>query len=608
MKSDAIRKKFLDYFQNHGHTIVDSSSLLPPDDPSVLLTTAGMQQFKSYFAGRKDPLKDFGSSRLASSQRCFRTSDIESVGDASHLTFFEMLGNFSFGDYFKKEAITFGFSFLTDTLKLEIKKLRGTYFAGEGDLPADTEALEYLRASLPDTAITANGKSDNWWGPTGSSGPCGPSAEIHYQLREEPCERGSACIPGCPCGRYLEIWNLVFTEYSQSENGELTKLPAKNIDTGMGLERLALVVQGVETVYDTDLYSPLMKQLAHDPNFGVSDPIDQIKRMRIVADHIKGVYFLLADGAVFSNKEQGYILRRIFRRACDQFLLPHFDLAEYLPTIRDMYSGTYPQLVDKEGTCREKIAHEQNAYKKILQTHVDEVIAKHLRHAVVPVDATSSVPSQRPLAPEDAFQLYSTYGISPERLYRAGYTFPLAEFEHQVKQHQEMSRAGSNKKFGGHGLHDLSGDAVSEVDRSRITRLHTATHILHQALRTVLGDHVRQQGSDITAERLRFDFEHPAKLTPEQLSEVENLANNVVKQNLPVTHEKLPLEKALESGALSFFKEKYPPEVTVYSIGSYSKEICGGPHVSRSSEVGTIKITSEKSSSAGIRRIKAVVA
>lgn len=606
MESTKIRKSFLDFFAQYKHKPIESSSLVPAGDPSVLLTSAGMQQFKPYFSGVRDPEKDFGSRRTASSQRCFRTTDIESVGDESHLTFFEMLGNFSFNDYFKRDAISLAIEFLEKKMHVSRERLRGTYFAGDGVAPEDTEARELLLTFFEKGMIFPGGKDTNWWGPTGVSGPCGPSAEIHYDMTGAPCEREAACIPNCPCGRFVELWNLVFTEFEQSNTGHITKLKSKNIDTGMGLERLCMVVQKKRNVFDTDLFQPLVDLILRDTHFGSMSSYEDDRRSRIVADHFRGACFLLMDGVGFSNRAQGYILRRIFRRAVDQYADPLISFSPLVEAVGRIYAQVYPQLNGQRQAIVQAMEREFLAYEKILKLDVQTVISKFLKTTALEKDI-SPQPSKREMTPADAFVLYSTYGISPERLQREGYSFSLSDFEREVEKHRDFSRQGAQAKFGGHGLNDAVQTSYSEDQRWEMTKLHTATHLLHQALRTVLGNHVRQQGSDITPEKLRFDFEHPEKLTEGQRADIEQLVNQKIKEDLPVTWAAMPVDRALSSGALSFFREKYPPEVTVFSIGNFSKEICGGPHVDHTGQIGQFAIVSEKSSGAGIRRIKATV-
>jgi len=607
MTSDKIRKKFIQFFEKNKHVFVESSSLWPKDDPSVLLTTAGMQQFKPYLMGEKDPKKDFNSKRLVSVQRCFRTSDIEEVGDPWHLTFFEMLGNFSVGDYFKKEAIDLAWKFLTKSIHINKQRLWVTYFKGDKKIAKDKETIDLWQKYLSKQRIIGFGKQENWWGPASESGPCGPSSEIHYDFTGHPCLKGSKCLPNCGCGRFMEVWNLVFMEYHLNTKRNLRNLPTKNIDTGMGLERLAFIVQKKRSIFEIDLFSNLIKQIKQDENFGRVNEAEDIWRARIVADHLKGSIFLLADGISFSNKEQGYVLRRVFRRALDQYLHARFDLtwlADIIFAIIHQYKDQYPFLVSRQENVINQMNREIEAYKKVLQLDVEEIVNKitHLQKQTKRLPRKG--PSTRKLTPQQAFTLYATYGLSLDRLKRKGFIFDEKEFDKEVEKHQRLSRAGAKKKFGGHAL--TSAEWTKE-EREKMTRMHTATHLLHQALRDVLGVHVKQQGSDINPQRLRFDFEHSQKMTEEEKKKVVNIVNQKINENLLVTKKEMDHEKAISSGALAFFKEKYPDLVTVYSIGDYSKELCGGPHAETTGQIGKFKIVSEKSSSAGIRRIKAII-
>ncbi len=600
MHAHDLRRKFLEYFAKHGHTQLPSSSLLPDNDPSVLLTTAGMQQFKPYFLGEKDPVKDFKSKRVTTVQKSFRTSDITEVGDESHLTFFEMLGNFSFGDYGKKEAIAWAWEFLTKTLHLPKDRLWATVFAGDDDVPGDTEATREWEKYLPKEKIFPLGRSDNFWGPAGETGPCGPSSEIHYQL--DPKRGGQ---PGDDSDNFIEIWNLVFTEYAQSKDRRLKKLPTLNIDTGMGLERLAMVLQKKDSVFATDAFTSLLRVTEKLPAFGQSgDQVADQRRSRIVADHIKGACFLLADGVGFSNKDQGYILRRIVRRAADQFLLAEIDFQPLVDEVFGLYGSAYPELLKNEHLVRGALTHELEQYQKILQIDVHALVDKIRK--LKPAETDKPQPSTTDLTPDEAFTLYATHGISLDRLVRLGFTFNQASVEKKVAKHQALSRAGAEKKFGGHGLNDP--DLENKFTKDQIwimTRLHTATHLLHAALRTILGPGVKQSGSDITPDRLRFDFTFERKLTDQEKQDIENLVNEKIKADLPVSHASLPYQQAIDQGALAFFKEKYGEQVTVYSIGDFSKELCGGPHVEHTNQIGNFKITAEQSVGAGLRRIKA---
>lgn len=583
--------------------VIESSSLWPHDDPSVLLTTAGMQQFKPYFLGVKDVMKDFKNKNLVSIQRCFRTSDIEEVGDAWHNTFFEMLGNFSIGGYFKEKAIELAWKFLTKEVKIDKKKLWATYFKGEKKLEIDKETAKIWQKYLPKERILAFGSKDNWWGPPGKSGPCGPCSEIHYDFTGKPCVKSEKCLPNCSCGRFMELWNLVFMQYYQDEKGKLKELSSKNIDTGMGLERLAMILQNKRNIYETDLFEPILKEIENDKNFGRLNNIEDTVRARILADHLKAAVFLKFDGVNFSNKEQGYILRRIFRRAVDQFLYPHFTFDGIVEKFIEIYTPYYPFLDKRKWGILESFYQENEVYKKILKLEVKEVVEK-ISKKKYPKKTEIIGPSSRQITAYEAFKLYSTYGLSPDRLRREGFSFDEKEFQKEIEKHKGLSRAGVEKKFGGHGL---DSQELTEEERKKVIRLHTATHLLQQALREVLGKQVRQEGSDINPERLRFDFTHPQKMTEEEKKKIEEIVNQKIKENLTVTSKEMPYQEAVNSGALAFFKEKYPENVKVYFIGDFSKEICGGPHVENTSQIGKFKIISEKSSSAGVRRIKATI-
>lgn len=602
MNADSVRAKFLGYFKKQEHIVVPSSSLVPDNDTTVLLTTAGMQQFKPYFLGEEDPEKKFGSRRLASSQRVFRTSDIDEVGDGTHLTFFEMLGNFSISDYSKDGAIRMAWECLTKTFKVQKQNLWATVFAGDDKASKDIEAIKLWQEYIPTDQISENGRDDNWWGPPGKTGPCGPCSELHYDFVGAPCERGKLCRPNCPCGRFMELWNLVFMEYSQREDGTTAALASKNVDTGMGLERLMRVLQSGKTIFDTDLFKSIIAVIEGEKSIGSNSvAAERVKKIRIIADHLKGTMFLLSDGVRFSNKDQGYILRRIFRRALDQFDFPMTSFPAVLEAIIALYKKSYPQLERQRDELLALCTSEADHFVNMVSKTIEKVAS---RSGAQQRSGTGS----KTLTADEVFTLYSTHGTPLERLKREGFIFDEAAVEKKIEEHKKTSRAGVHGKFGGHGLgYAINAGAYRKEDVEMITRLHTATHLLHKALRTVLGDQVRQNGSDITPERLRFDFTYPSKLSDEQRARVEALVNEQVQRDLPVTFVEMPLSEALRSGALSFFREKYPDRVTVYSVGDFSKEICGGPHVHRSGEVGTFRIISEKSSAAGIRRIKAVI-
>jgi alanyl-tRNA synthetase len=566
-----------------------------------------MQQFKPYFLGTKDPVKDFGAKRLTSSQKSFRTSDIEPVGDESHNTFFEMLGNFAVNDYFKAEAIAFAWEFLTKKLHLDSKSLWATIYAGDDLVGRDSEAETLWAQLLPKERIAAFGRDSNWWGPPGETGSCGPCTEVHVDRTGKACELGKKCLPNCGCGRFLELWNLVFTEFEKTKAGEFVQLPTKNIDTGMGLERLALVVQGKSAIFETDLFAPLIEALEKHPAFGrLEADAENLKRTRIVADHLRAAVFLIADGVEFSNKTQGYVLRRIVRRAIDQFQSMEIDFSPLVAAIAETYADPYPELKTSTPAITAAMARELEIYHRILKADVTSVYTKlHKRlggQGATPAEEESAVPSGRPLTPEEAYHLYTTYGFSPDRLKREGYVFDAAAFDEQLKKHQDLSRSTQGAFHGGLADHEPN-----------TVRGHTATHLLQQALRDVLGPGIAQKGSNITTERVRFDFVHPEKMTPEQVAEVERIVNEKIAADLTVYKKLITLEEANAMGAIGLFEEKYGDKVSVYLIGSddpakaYSKEFCGGPHVTHTGLIGGMKITKEESSSAGIRRMKALV-
>jgi len=568
MSSNELRKKFLKFFEKKGHKIVPSSSLIPTD-PSVLFTTAGMQQFKPYYLGEPCP---YGPN-VASCQKCFRTSDIEEVGDEKHLTFFEMLGNFSFGGYFKEEAIKLALEFLTKDCKLQIDKIKFTYFRGDDEIPEDLESKKILlKLGIPKEKITGMGREDNFWGPTGKEGPCGPTVEIH--------------ING------VEIWNLVFNEYYKDKEGKLTPLKQKGVDTGMGLERLAMILQNKNSVFETDLFQPIIKVLSTST---IEHRTSNIRSQRIIADHIKGSVFLISEGILPSNVERGYVLRRILRRAIlhSKILnLPRNSLTEAAKKVIEIYRNTYPEVLSKQADVLTVIEGEREKFEKTL-----EIGLKKLKSQI----EKCKLKNEKVLPGKIVFDLFQSYGfpfeITKEIAKEEGLEIDEKDFKERFKKHREISRFGAEKKFGGLG----------KVTDYNMVRLHTATHLLHAALREILGPKVKQMGSDINPERLRFDFSFDRKLTEEEIKKVEDLVNRKIREDLEVKKEEMSLENALNSGALAFFKEKYPERVTVYKIGDFSKEICAGPHVKRTSELGIFKIKKEESAGKGIRRIYAIL-
>ncbi len=586
MTHQEIREKFIKFFEERGHKLVPSSSLLPTD-PSVLFTTAGMQQFKPYYTGEADPMKDFGSLNTASVQKCLRTSDIEQVGDNSHLTFLEMLGNFSFGGYFKEKAIQLAHEFITKEMGLKIDYV--SVFAGEENVPADEESEKIWKSLDSKIEVRKFSRADNFWGPTGDEGPCGPTSEIY--------------VGG------IEIWNLVFNQYYQKKDKTLEPLKTPGIDTGMGLERLTMVVQKKTNVFETDLFAPLIEEVRGK---NLYDYKQNETSERIIADHLRASVFLIADGVIPSNVEQGYILRRLLRRAIRhaKLLNQPEDIYErvFHVLVHDVYGEIYPELKSKRKEILEVILAEKNKFTKTLD--------RGLREFGKLIESMISG-EEKVISGKNAFDLYTTFGFPLELIEELakekGLTVDVVGFEEEIREHKAKSRAGAEKKFGGHGLVSDTGElkAGSEEELAKVTRLHTATHLLHAALRKVLGDDVHQAGSDITLERLRFDFAFPRKITAEEIKKVEELVKSAIKENLAVTVKEMSYKEAMQSGALAFFKQKYPEVVKVYTIGHekapFSREICGGPHVKNTGEIGKFKIVKEESVSAGTRRIRAVI-
>ena len=601
-----IRNLFLEFFEKRGHKVV-RSSLLVPDDPSVLLTTAGMQQFKRYYTGELDALKDFGSKNTASVQKCFRTSDIDEVGDESHLTFFEMLGNFSFGGYYKKEAIQYTYDFIAgkDWMNLSIDHV--SVFAGDDKdkIPPDVES-EKIWKSLGIKNIDKAGREDNFWGPTGAEGPCGPTTEVYV--------KGST-------GKSVEVWNIVFNEYYRQCDGKLEKLKTPGVDTGMGLERLAMVAQETPTIFGTDLFSSIFSSII--PIIG-DKPVEKI---RIIADHLRATVFLIADGIEPSNMERGYVLRRIIRRA----MLAHYRFIgaglnpefyrDPAQEIINLYSREkqYENLKNKKDLILTTIGKETQRFSKSIEMGL-KFFEKHIFVRRKEEGKPFAIASQNyTLSGKEIFDLHQNYGfqveLTREIAKEKGFLLDEDGFRKELEKHQEISRAGVEKKFGGHGLMFDTGElkAGDKKELEYVTRLHTATHLLQWALRKTLGETVRQMGSDITVQRLRFDFSFGRKLTDGELQAVEKLVNEQIEKKLPVSFKEMTKEEALREGALAFFKGKYPNTVKVYSIGSessggvISQELCGGPHVSSTRDIGTFKIVKEESVGEGVRRIRAIV-
>lgn len=580
MKAIEIRKKYLEFFQKHGHAVIPSAPLIPENDPSVLFTTAGMQPLVPYLLGEKHP----EGTRLTDYQKCVRTNDIEEVGDNRHLTYFEMLGNWSLGDYFKEESIAMSFEFLTKELGIPVEKLSVTVFAGDEDCPRDEQAAEaWKKAGILDGHIYYYGKDDNWW-IAGEEGPCGPDTEMFYDTGKPACS--ADCQPSCDCGKYVEIWNNVFMEYFKDKNG-YRKLEQKNVDTGLGLERMAMLLQGKETPFDTELFSPIMKKLEE------LQKVDNIESRRIIAEHLRSSMMIIADGGRPSNMDRGYILRRLIRRMIRHLNKLQIDLNELSTLIEinvENLKEMYPELEKNKEIIKATMLEEKDKFMKTLangEREFQKVISKLQETKTIPGDVV--------------FKLYDTYGFPPEVTKELaeenGYEINLKEFDELFKKHQEKSRAGSEQKFKG-GLAEQTEETIA---------YHTATHLLNAALKQVIGKDAHQRGSNITVDRMRFDFNCDHKLTDEEKKQVEDLVNQWIQEELPVTKQEMSKEEAIKSGAECMFIEKYPDIVTVYSIGTVSKELCGGPHVNNTRELGRFKIKKEESSSSGVRRIKAVL-
>lgn len=564
MESEKIRKKFLDFFKRKGHKILPEAPLVIEGDPSVLFTTAGVQQFRSYFLEpQKAPAK-----KIVTLQPCFRTSDIEEVGDEKHLTFFEMLGNFSFGDYFKEEAINLAWEFLTKELKIDSKRLSVTV------LPSDLESIKIWRKILPSKKIKKGRKEDNFWGPIGEEGPCGPCTEIVYDG--------------------LEVWNLVFNEYYQKKDGKLESLKFKGVDTGMGLERLTVAVEKVPTVYEIDLYQPIIQKILEISSVQQNDyeKKENVRRsIRIIADHIRGVCFLISEGIEPSNKLHGYVLRRLIRR-----IIAHGRLLgiqeKFLTKLAEIgienLGRLYKKCLDERERIKRVISQEEENFGRTLNRGLREL-------QKLKIETTLRVPESKIIKGKDAFYLYDTFGFPLEltKEISASWGFKVDEkgFEKEMEKQKEKARKAQK---------------ILKVGKPN-PKLHTACHLLHQALRDLLGPHIKQAGQDITGEELRFDFTHPKKLTKEELKTIEEIVNEKIKENLRVKVKETTLKEAQKEGAIALFLGKYGEKVKLYSIGHYSKELCLGPHVKRTGEIGEFKIISEKSSASGVRRIKAKI-
>lgn len=592
MTADTLRNLYLEFFKSKGHAIISGASLIPENDPTVLFTTAGMHPLVPYLMGEKHP----AGKRLADVQKCVRTGDIDAVGDAAHLTFFEMLGNWSLGDYFKKEAICWSYEFLTQKLGFDPACLNVTVFAGESEIPADEEAAGIWKGlGIPDSRIFRLPKEDNWWGPAGQTGPCGPDTEMFIDTGKPAC--GADCRPGCHCGKYIEIWNDVFMQYNKREDGTYEPLKQNNVDTGMGVERTICMMSKLATVYDTELFAPIMAKIKELSTQRPADEKAAVQSERIIADHMRTSVFILGDpkgGVMPGNLGANYVLRRLIRssvRHAKTLGIANGYTAILADIIIGNYKHVYPELGEKRDFIVLELTQEEERFEKTLvsgEREFDKTAAALLEHG------------QKQISGRTAFKLYDTYGFPlefTEDLAReAGLTVDRAGYEEAFKKHQELSKQGEGSFKGGLADH-------SELT----TALHTATHLLHRALKIVLGEHVNQKGSNITPERLRFDFSHPEKMTPEQIKQVEDLVNETIKADMPVVMEVMSLDDAKSAGSTALFAGKYDEKVKVYTVGGFSKEVCGGPHVERTGVMGRFKILKEESSSSGVRRIKAVL-
>lgn len=591
LTSAQLRQMYLDFFKSKGHAIIPSASLIPENDPTVLFTTAGMHPLVPYLLGAKHP----EGTRLADVQKCVRTGDIDEVGDASHCTFFEMLGNWSLGDYFKKEAIEYSFEFLTSDKWLGIDKdsLYFTCFAGDEDAPKDTESAEIWKSlGVSESHIFFLDKKHNWWGPAGMTGPCGPDTEMFIDMGTPPC--GPNCDPSCSCGKYLEIWNDVFMQYNKTAEGKFEPLEQKNVDTGMGLDRTITILQGKSSVYDTDVFAGVIAKIAELSGKNYSDDPDTTKSFRIIADHVRCATFMLGDekGITPSNVDQGYVLRRLIRRAVRFALrlgIAEMSLQKIAKVVIDQYKDVYPEIGRGEARIIKELNLEEERFQRTIKQGLKEFakLEQRLEGKIIPG--------------KDAFRLYDTFGFpiefTLELAHEHGLEVDQKGFDEAFAQHQKVSGAGAEQRFKG-GLAD-TGEATA--------KLHTATHLLHAALRQVLGDEVAQKGSNITAERLRFDFSFQRKVEKDEQLEVERLVNEAIKAGAPIVCEEMSVDEAKASGAIGLFESKYGNVVKVYTMGDFSKEICGGPHAENTGDLGRFKIKKEQSSSAGVRRIKAVL-
>lgn len=588
MTGSELRRKYIDFFVSKGHKEIKSAPLIPENDPTCLFTTAGMHPLVPYLQGQAHPL----GTRLVDVQKCVRTGDIDEVGDPVHLTFFEMLGNWSLGDYFKEEAIRFSFEFLTSPnyLNIPLSRFAVTVFAGDGDAPFDQEAYDLWRElGVSSDRIAKLPKSDNWWGPAGQTGPCGPDTEMFYWTGEGPAP--AVFEPGNKL--WVEIWNDVFMQYDKQPDGTFNPLSHRNVDTGMGLERVTAVLQGKASCYQTEIFAPLFAELDAIRNLD-SAPEQRTSSERIVADHLRAATFIIGDGITPSNVDQGYVLRRLIRRAIREGRKLGIEggfISRVGKAVIDEFGDFYVELRNNAAKILEELDLEEKVFAQALE--------RGTREFEKLVGRVPEFVARKVISGKNAFYLYETFGfpfeLTVEMAKERGFEVDKEGFDAAYEKHQELSRAGAEQRFKG-GLADSS-DATA--------KLHSATHLLQAALRKVLGDHVEQRGSNITADRLRFDFSHPDKMSAEQIAEVENLVNEAIGRKLPIICEEMSVEEARVAGAMGLFGDRYSERVKVYTMGDVSKEICGGPHASNTGELGRFKILKEESSSRGVRRIKA---
>ncbi|MDE6471909.1 MAG: alanine--tRNA ligase [Clostridia bacterium] len=589
IKSYELREKYLKFFESKGHKIIPSASLIPENDPSVLFTTAGMHPLVPYLLGQKHP----GGKRLCDVQKCVRTGDIDEVGDATHCTFFEMLGNWSLGDYFRKESINFSFEFLTKVLEIPVEKIAVTVFAGDEDCPRDEESADtWASLGIPRDRIFYLPKANNWWY-AGATGPCGSDTEIFIDTGKEVCSEH--CDPSCDCGKWVEIWNNVFMEFNRNADGKFEKLSQRNVDTGMGLERTICMLNGFKSVYETDLFAGAIAKIGQlaGKKYGEND--EDTRAMRIIADHIRTATFLLGDerGIVPSNVDQGYVLRRLIRRSvrfARQLNIQPQSLVDIAKLYVEQYKDVYEELKVNSAKIYEELEKEIDKFSKTLEDGIKQL------------DKVLQFVKGDTLNGKTAFRLYDTYGfpieMTVEICKEKGFGVDIGGYKLAQEEHIKKSQQGAEQKFKG-GLADSS---------EMTTFLHTATHLLLASLKKVLGDeNIQQKGSNITPERLRFDFNFPRPLTDEEKQAVEQEVNNNIARDIPVVCMEMPIEEAREKNAVGVFGSRYGEIVKVYQIGDVDLQICGGPHAQRTGQLGHFKIEKEQSSSAGIRRIRATI-